>query len=101
MFVPLQELENLAPGTWYVNVLATYPAFRRRGVASHLLGLAEAAAAKAGSRGLSIIVADANVAARRLYEGRGYKETAERVMVKENWPGEGQRWVLLTKPQAG
>ena len=22
---PLQELENLAPGTWYVNVLATYP----------------------------------------------------------------------------
>src|SRR5262245_36448027 len=22
MFVPLQELENLAPGTWYVNVLA-------------------------------------------------------------------------------
>ena len=25
MFVPLQELENLAPGTWYVNVLATCP----------------------------------------------------------------------------
>ncbi|NJM33835.1 MAG: GNAT family N-acetyltransferase, partial [Rhodomicrobium sp.] len=26
MFVPLQELENLAPATWYVNVLAAYPA---------------------------------------------------------------------------
>ena len=25
MFVPLQELENLAPGTWYVNVLADLP----------------------------------------------------------------------------
>src|SRR5262245_40852986 len=24
MFVPLQQLENLAPGTWYVNVLASY-----------------------------------------------------------------------------
>ena len=24
LFVPLQELENLAPRTWYVNVLATY-----------------------------------------------------------------------------
>jgi hypothetical protein len=23
--VPLQELENLAPGTWYVNVLAVRP----------------------------------------------------------------------------
>lgn len=97
MFVPLQELENLAPGTWYVNVLATYPAFRRRGVASHLLGLAEAQAAGAGSRGLSIIVADTNVAARRLYEGRGYKAVDDRVIVKEDWPGKGRRWVLLVK----
>src|SRR3546814_6108278 len=28
MFRPLQELENLATGTWYVNVLAVMPAFR-------------------------------------------------------------------------
>jgi ribosomal protein S18 acetylase RimI-like enzyme len=97
MFVPLQELENLAPGTWYVNVLATYPTFRRRGVASHLLGLAEAQVAGAGSRGLSIIVADTNVAARRLYEGRGYKAVDDRVIVKEDWPGKGRRWVLLVK----
>src|SRR5262245_8512465 len=25
MFVPMEELERLAPGTWYVNVLAAYP----------------------------------------------------------------------------
>jgi hypothetical protein len=31
MFVPLQELENLAPGTWYVNVLAAYPEHRSQG----------------------------------------------------------------------
>jgi ribosomal protein S18 acetylase RimI-like enzyme len=97
MFVPMQELENLAPGTWYVNVLATYPAYRRRGIASHLLGLAESAAARAGSRGLSIIVADANARARRLYEGRGYRQAAERAMVKEDWRSEGTRWVLLLK----
>ena len=30
MFVPLQELENLAPGTWYVNVSAAYPDRRGR-----------------------------------------------------------------------
>ena len=28
ILVPLQELEDLAPGTWYVNVLATYPRHR-------------------------------------------------------------------------
>jgi hypothetical protein len=31
MFVPLQELENLAPGTWYVNVLAVLPSYRSLG----------------------------------------------------------------------
>jgi ribosomal protein S18 acetylase RimI-like enzyme len=41
MFLPLQELENLAPGTWYVNVLATFPAYRGRGYGARLLRLAE------------------------------------------------------------
>ena len=31
LFRPLQALENRALGTHYVNVLATYPEFRRRG----------------------------------------------------------------------
>jgi hypothetical protein len=33
MSVPLEELERLAPGTWYVNVLAAYPRWRGRGLA--------------------------------------------------------------------
>ena len=41
MFVPLQELEDFAPGTWYVNVLAFYPEFRGRGLGTRLLGLAD------------------------------------------------------------
>ena len=66
MFVPLQELENLAPGTWYINVLAAYPDQRGKGHGSALLALAERLAADAGRRGLSIIVSDANTGARRL-----------------------------------
>jgi hypothetical protein len=31
MFVPLQQLETLAPGTWYVNVLAVRPQVRNQG----------------------------------------------------------------------
>jgi len=97
MFVPLQELENLAPATWYVNVLAVCPQFRKSGFGTELLGVAQRTAEALGKRGLSVIVSDANTGARRLYERCGYAERAERAMVKEAWENEGRRWVLLTK----
>lgn len=97
MFVPLQELENLAPSTWYVNVLAAQPRFRGQGIGTRLIGVAEQCARDAGCAGLSIIVSDANTGARRLYERCGCIERATRPMVKEDWPGEGKNWVLLTK----
>src|SRR6478735_3169548 len=37
MFVPLQQLENLALNTWYVNVLAIRPQFRGMGLGTQLL----------------------------------------------------------------
>jgi len=98
MFRPLQELENLAPGTWYVNVLAVLPAFRNLGLGGRLLQRAEETGRARGRRGLSIIVADANQGARRLYERAGYREAATRPMVKDGWVNEGRDWVLLTKP---
>jgi ribosomal protein S18 acetylase RimI-like enzyme len=97
MFLPLQELENIAPGTWYVNVLATYPEHRSKGFGTQLLSLADAIAAEEGAPGLSIIVSDANDGARRLYERCGYREIARRTMVKEDWDGPGESWVLLVK----
>jgi ribosomal protein S18 acetylase RimI-like enzyme len=97
MFVPLQELENLAPGTWYVNVLATFEKYRGRGYGTRLLGLAERLAVSADRTGLSIIVSDANAAARRLYKRSGYAEVATRPMVKEAWENPGESWVLLIK----
>ena len=90
MFVPLQELENLAPATWYVNVLAVYPEQKGRGLGTRLLGLPDKLAAAAGSRGLSIIVSNANLGARRLYERCGYHQVAERAMVKEEWQSAGR-----------
>ena len=51
MFVPLQELENLAPATWYVNVLATYPSCRGKGYGGVLLEIAEELARDTGSTG--------------------------------------------------
>jgi GNAT superfamily N-acetyltransferase len=97
MFVPLQEMENLAPATWYVNVLATLPEHRGKGHGAALLVLADRIAADCGCRGLSIIVSGANTGARRLYERAGYRQVAERTMVKEDWENSGTTWVLLTK----
>ena len=97
MFVPLQELENLAPGTWYVNVLAVLPEYRGLGLGTALLEFAEKTARTLGRHGMSVIVSDANKRARRLYERHGYRELARRKMVKEDWTNDGQEWVLLTK----
>ncbi len=96
--VPALELEALAPGTWYVNALACYPDVRGRGFGTRLLALAEDLARETSAPGVSVIVADANAGARRLYERCGYREIAGRPMVKEDWVGEGEAWLLLVKP---
>lgn len=100
LFVPLQELENEAPGTWYVDVLAAYPEYRGRGLGTRMLAAAEREGAQKGYRGTSLIVSDANPGARRLYERCGYVEQATRPMVKDDWENEGRTWVLLTKDLA-
>lgn len=97
MFAPMQQLEDVAPGTWYVNVLATYPDHRGKGFGRELLGIAEAIASGFNKRGLSIIVADSNARARKLYERQGYSERARRPMVKEDWQSPGAGWILLVK----
>jgi ribosomal protein S18 acetylase RimI-like enzyme len=97
MFKPLQELENLAPATWYVNVLAVVPQFRGKGLGTELLRLADETGRALGKRGMSVIVSDGNTGARRLYERCGYGAVAARAMVKDGWVNDGNNWVLLTK----
>jgi ribosomal protein S18 acetylase RimI-like enzyme len=97
MFRPLQELENLAPGSWYINVLAIPQEYRGKGLGTHLLLLAEDIGRTSGRRLMSVIVSDANAGARCLYERCGYLQTASRRMVKEDWTNDGENWVLLTK----
>lgn len=97
LLAPLQELINQAKDTWYVHVLAAHAQYRGKGQGSSLLELADRLAASAGKAGLSLIVSDTNTHARRLYESRGYKEVAQRKMIKEGWQHPGVSWVLLRK----
>jgi len=95
---PLQQLETLAPASWYVNVLAAFPDQRGRGHGSRLLALAEALAREAGLAATSVIVANANAGALRLYRRVGYAETARRPVATNGWHCDSTDWVLLTKP---
>jgi ribosomal protein S18 acetylase RimI-like enzyme len=94
---PLVRLEAQAPGTWYVNVLATFPEFRGRGIGARLLAAAEERARGAGAAALSIIVASENRGAHRLYERTGYRQAASAPVVL--FPGcvHGGDWLLLIK----
>ena len=100
IFRPLQELENLAPSTWYVNVLATLPDLRGKGYGSKLLELAEQIASNEDLDSMSLIVADNNSNARRLYERHGYTQEARRTMVKEDWQTDAENWILMIKKLA-
>ncbi|MDF2181189.1 GNAT family N-acetyltransferase [Neptuniibacter sp. CAU 1671] len=95
---PLIELEALAPGSWYINAIATDPAARGRGLARKLMQQAEQDAAAAGAQTLSLIVASENQPARALYAKLGYECKASRPVV--DYPGalHGGEWQLLLKP---
>lgn len=94
---PLVELESTAPGSWYINAVATYPEHRGRGVARRLLADTEKRARSRGCERMSLIVASENAAARRLYDRLGF--AVVRTLPVVPWPGasHGGDWVLLTR----
>ncbi len=101
-FRPLLELENLAVGSWYVNILAALPGHRRKGHGARLLRVAEEAAAADGLDRLSLIVAEDNDGARRLYARSGYAETARRPVVPApNWAPGAENWILMLRRPGG
>lgn len=97
VFVPLLELEALAPGSWYLNVLATYEGYRGRGLGRALLARAEAVARAAGCGVISLIAADTHADALRLYRAQGYGEVARRAVVKGDWQVGASDWILFTR----
>lgn len=96
MFVPMVEMENLAPETLYINILAVKPEFRRMGIASKLMLDAEM---DKPERGMSVGVADKNTGAQAFYASLGYTEAGRKPVVAEmGWETEHEEWVLLLKP---
>jgi ribosomal protein S18 acetylase RimI-like enzyme len=98
---PLVKLEAKAPGSWYVNVLATFPEFRRSGIGAQLLAIAEDKAREQGAPSLSVIVGSWNEGAARLYGRAGYAAIAgEPALPFPGCPHEATDWVLMVRSLA-
>ena len=94
---PLVLLEAQATGSWYINAIATYDTYRKKGIASLLLDEIELHAKLAGHSQCSLIVSDQNQSAIRLYQNRGYfiktRERAELMSEQET----AYDWLLMIK----
>jgi ribosomal protein S18 acetylase RimI-like enzyme len=78
---PLIELEHCVPGSFYVNMLATYPGYRNQAVGTKLMGCAEKLAAEAGCTLISVEVFEKNEGALRLYRRLGYTVAEKRRVI--------------------
>ncbi len=96
-FVAIEELANLVPGYWYINVVAMIPESRGKGLGAALLKEAEAQARSHGCPGLALIVAATNVGAIRAYARAGYREVARRPFELEEFGREPTEMLLMAK----
>ncbi len=95
---PLIELEQQAPGSYYINMLATFPRYRDRGIGSALMGIVDAEARRLGCTLTSIEVFSENKGAVRLYERLGYAIVDRRPVVPhECFPYATGDVLLLTR----
>lgn len=94
---PLIELEQCVPGSFYINMLATYPEFRNRSVGTSLMACVDRLAVEAGCHMSSVEVFEENAGAFRLYERLGYRIVESRPVVPHSChPYKGQL-MLLTR----
>jgi ribosomal protein S18 acetylase RimI-like enzyme len=98
---PLVELEQCVPGSFYVNILGVYPAYRDRGLGTALMARVDPLATEAGCTLSSIEVFASNTGALRLYERLGYSLTAQRDLLRHPCTPDGGEVLLLTRPVRG
>ncbi len=82
---PIIELEQCVPESYYINMLATYPRFRGRGIGGALMARADSLALAAGCELISIGVFATNTGALRLYQRLGYELIASRPMAASDY----------------
>ena len=95
---PLIRLHRHAPRRWHVHALAVRPEYRRHGLGTRLLRIADALAFEDGLTETSLTVAEANEPARRLYDREGYREAAREPVAPHPQLNISGSWLLMLRP---
>ncbi len=94
---PLVALEARVPGSWYINILATFAELRGKRIGTRLLDAAETKGREAGAQSLSVIVGSWNEGAAQLYARVGFVNIAhDPAALPLDVPKSGD-WILMTK----
>ena len=89
----LIEAENNLVGTHYINALAVFPEFRKRGIAEVLIR----DSAGDARQPLSLIAADENTEALRLYRRLGFEDISHHPIRAEGWTPNGRTWITMIR----
>ena len=95
VFEPVMSLFKKAVGSWLLDALAVYSAFRGKGVARALL---DDQIAAAGTNPMHIVCADDNQAALALYRSRGFEPVERQPFIQTDIPRDTKEWLLLKRP---
>ena len=94
---PLVELEQCVPGTYYINMIATFPENRNMGIGSKLMFAADQLAIKHGCDTLSVEVFEQNEGALRLYQRQDFEVIDSRPVVPHPCYAYDTNILLLTR----
>ena len=95
VFEPVMSLFKKAVGSWLLDALAVYSAFRGKGIARALL---DDQIAAGGNNDMRIVCADDNQAAMALYRSRGFGPVERAPFIQTETPRDTKEWLLLKRP---
>lgn len=96
-FRPMFELEAVAAGTWYLQVVALFAEYRGIGLGQILLDQADSLARQAGRSRITLITESFNARAIAAYLRHGYREWDRRTFIPFAGTDEEGDWVLMVK----
>jgi ribosomal protein S18 acetylase RimI-like enzyme len=95
IFEPMELLH--AAGSYYIEAMAVYPEYRRRGIGRQLMTEAESEARAKAFEVMSLHVFAENVGAVGLYESLGYRESGRQPVVHHERLRYGGDMLLMTR----
>jgi ribosomal protein S18 acetylase RimI-like enzyme len=98
VLAPMIELDAGAAGTFYINDVAVFPAYRHAGIGRELIELAFAEAKKAGLSGVSLTTFEEDRRLVDYYRGFGFSVVASRPIVSHECIEFGSNLILMICP---